>query len=710
MLAPRARVDVVRDTYFETTVEDPYRWMEDWEGDEARAWVRAQGAHARSVLEELPHRQPLLERIAELRGGVPRLEMPRMVGERTFCLRQDPGADLAALVVRDAPGAGERVLLDPAAMAGEGGAREGGGHSTIDWYVPSPDGRHVACGISEDGSEASVLHVLEVETGAMLDDRISGMRFAFVSWLEDGRSFVYHRYRDAPAGSSPERRRDDSRSCVHHLGDDPERDAVVLARDANPRVPLTPRDRPFVVVPPSGGWMLAIVSHSALANRTNEHLSDCTLYVAPRGALADPASCPWSLVAGVHDGVRAFALRDDVLYLVHRRDAPRYQVSMLRLPDDDLASARVVVPASQRVVEAVEVAGDQLLVRDLDAGIGRVRRIPLAGGEPSGDAEEIPLPVDGSILEWSAHPQRPELLLQLASWTSAPRVYRCDAATGAVTDTGWVPPSPVDFSGVEARELQVPARDGTLIPMSVIHRKGLPLDCANPTLLTGYGSYGITLDPSFVPEMLAWYERGGVYAVAHVRGGGEHGSQWHEAGRKLRKETTIIDFIDCAEYLVAQGWTRPDLLAGSGGSAGGIPTGGALVRRPDLWAVMIMHVPLTNALRAELSENGPINVPEFGSVTTRDGLRALLIVDSYLRVRDGVDYPAVLLTTGMNDPRVPSWQPAKMTARLQAASSSGRPVLLRVEEHGGHGFGSTQRQRDEELADELAFLLQQFGL
>jgi len=161
---------------------------------------------------------------------------------------------------------------------------------------------------------------------------------------------------------------------------------------------------------------------------------------------------------------------------------------------------------------------------------------------------------------------------------------------------------------------------------------------------------------------------------------------------------------------VARGWTRPDRLAGSGGSAGGIPTGGALVRRPDLWAVMIMHVPLTNALRAELSENGPINVPEFGTVTTRDGLRALLIVDSYLRVRDGVDYPAVLLTTGMNDPRVPPWQPAKMTARLQAASSSGRPVLLRVEEHGGHGFGSTQRQRDEELADELALLLQQFGL
>lgn len=263
---------------------------------------------------------------------------------------------------------------------------------------------------------------------------------------------------------------------------------------------------------------------------------------------------------------------------------------------------------------------------------------------------------------------------------------------------------------MDTRTLQAPARDGTLIPVTVIHRKGLALDGGNPTLLTGYGSYGIADLPEFRPEMLAWYEAGGVYAVAHLRGGGAYGRQWHEAGRGLAKHTTITDFIDCAEYLVAHGYTRPERLAGDGGSAGGIPTGGALVRRPDLWAAMVMHVPMVNATRVEFSENGPINVPEFGSVTTEEGLHALLIIDPYPRVRDGTPYPAVLLTAGMNDPRVPAWQPAKLAAHLQAATTSGRPVLLRVEAHGGHGIGSTRDQENALLADELAFLLHAFGL
>jgi prolyl oligopeptidase len=263
---------------------------------------------------------------------------------------------------------------------------------------------------------------------------------------------------------------------------------------------------------------------------------------------------------------------------------------------------------------------------------------------------------------------------------------------------------------MDARMLQAPARDGTLIPVTVVHRKGLPLDGGNPTLLTGYGSYGLTDLPEFRPEMLAWYEAGGVYAVAHLRGGGAYGRQWHEAGRGRSKHTTITDFIDCAEYLIAHGYTPPERLAGDGASASGIPTGGALVRRPELWAAMVMHVAMVNATRVEFSENGPINVPEFGSVTTEEGLRGLLIIDPYLRVRDGTPYPAVLLTAGMNDPRIPAWQPAKLAARLQAATTSGRPVVLRVEAHGGHGFGSTRDQESALLADELAFLLHAFGL
>jgi prolyl oligopeptidase len=328
------------------------------------------------------------------------------------------------------------------------------------------------------------------------------------------------------------------------------------------------------------------------------------------------------------------------------------------------------------------------------------------GGAP----EAVALPDTDAILDWAGEPGSGVVYLATTAWTAAPRILRYDAASNTASDTGWLPPSSVDFSEIEAEEVEAPAPDGERIPLSIIHRKGLARDGSHPTLLIGYGSYGISLPPFFMPQMLAWYERGGVMAIAHMRGGGEKGDQWHQAGRLLNKENTIGDFIACAEYLVSEGYTQPGLLAGEGGSAGGIPSGGALVRRPDLFAAMVMRVAITNALRAELTENGPPNVMEFGSATTEDGFNGLLIIDSYQRVRDGTAYPAVLLTSGANDPRVVVWMAMKMAARLQVATSSDKPILLRLEEQGGHGMGSTRQQEDAELADKLAFLLWQFGL
>jgi prolyl oligopeptidase len=410
-------------------------------------------------------------------------------------------------------------------------------------------------------------------------------------------------------------------------------------------------------------------------------------------------------VAGPADGVTAFAIHGGDLYLVTHRDAPRSQVVKVPLAAPDLAGATVVLPGGERVVVAIRVMGDQLLVHERDAGISRVRRVPLAGGTP----QEVPLPADGAIEQWTTRPDRPEAFITINSRTQSSRVYRYDGPAGTVTDTGWLPPVAADFSDIVTSDLRAPARDGTLIPLRVVHREGLALDGASPAILSGYGSYGLVSTRLFEPEMLAWYERGGVYAHAGLRGGGEYGREWHEAGLGPHKENTITDFIDCAEYLIKHGYTSPERLAGEGGSAGGIPTGGALVRRPDLWGAMIMQVPATNTTRMEFSENGPINVPEMGSVSTESGLRQLLITDSYLGVRDGTRYPAVLITAGLNDPRVAIWEPAKMAARLQAATTSGRPVLLRVDPHAGHGFGSTQTQRNELTADILAFLLRELA-
>jgi prolyl oligopeptidase len=307
------------------------------------------------------------------------------------------------------------------------------------------------------------------------------------------------------------------------------------------------------------------------------------------------------------------------------------------------------------------------------------------------------------------HPSEAGAWLELTSWTKSPLWYAL-SANGTAHDTHIVPPSPVDFSKIESEEVKAKSADGTIVPLSIIHQKGIVTDGSRPTWLEGYGSYGITLDPTFRPTMLAFLEQGGIFAVAHVRGGGEYGEDWHNDGRLLTKQHTIDDFLACAQYLIDNKYTLTTKLAGEGTSAGGITIGGAITQRPDLFAAALIRVGDSDTLRSELMESGPANIPEFGTVKQPEGFKALLAMDAYQHVKANTAYPAVLLTTGVNDPRVAPWQAAKMTARLQASTNSGKPVLMRVDYDAGHGMGSTKSQRDAEFADEVAFLFWQFGL
>jgi prolyl oligopeptidase len=280
-----------------------------------------------------------------------------------------------------------------------------------------------------------------------------------------------------------------------------------------------------------------------------------------------------------------------------------------------------------------------------------------------------------------------------------------------VTDTKLQPAGPYDNpADLEAVEVKIPSYDGTLVPLSIVQRKGLKLDGSNPTFLFGYGSYGFSQNPFFVPLMLAWHERGGIGAICHVRGGGEYGEEWHLAGKGPTKPNTWRDFIACAQYLVDKKYTSPARLAGVSGSAGGITIGRAITERPDLLGTALIGAGCSDMLRQETTANGVPNIPEFGSTKTEEGFKALYGMSAYHHIKDRTAYPAVLLDTGINDPRVDSWQMAKMAARLQAASTSGKPVLLRVDYEAGHGVGSTEKQIQEELADEWSFLLWQFGV
>jgi prolyl oligopeptidase len=696
MNQPVARVEVVRETLYEQVVEDPYRWMENWHGDELRDWVEAQGAYTRVYLDALPDRELLFRRITELSDTVPLLTQPRLGGGRAFYLLRAQGEDVARLLIRPGISAPAQVLFDPARIGGEV-------HSSIDWYHPSHDGRLVAFGLSQGGSEESVLHVIETDTGRMLSDTITRARFGLVQWLEDDQSFLYHRLTPLPDGAPETDLYRNSRIYLHRLGEDPENDLAVFGNGINPHIGLSPFDFPVIALSDRSDWMVGVAVHGTLP--------ELTIYVAPRAALSQPATIPWKKIVDVEDKVvtpveasEPVALDGDTLYLRTYRDAPRYRVVALDLTNPDISSAPTVVPPSEVVVESIALAGSYLVVAGQTGGIARLRRLSLQNGT----IESIPLPIQGTIKDWTADADGGEVLFSLSSWIVAPQMYCLARGDSTPQNTGWLPTPPIDFQDIRSYETEYPAHDGTMVPISIIHRRGLELDGTNPTILYAYGSYGISIYPSFRPKLLAWYERGGVFAVAHIRGGGEHGREWREAGYKLTKANTIDDFVAGAEYLIREGYTSPPYLAGQGGSAGGIPTGGSLVRRPDLWAVMLMHVAVTNFLRFEFSENGPPNVVEFGSIASEEGFRVLQIVDSYTKIRDGVPYPACLVTTGLNDPRVVVWQATKMAARLQAATSSGRPVLLRVEKQAGHGLiGATRHQLDEELADVLAFVLSQ---
>lgn len=686
MKQPTARVATVYDEYFGERIADDYRWMEDWQSEEAMAWTKGQAAYARAYFDALPDRAALLADVEQLGRALPRLFDFQLVNGRLFYQRHDGDEGVARLMMRPHLAGPERCLLDPNQI-------EGDVHHVLDWYKPSDNGRYLVYGLSSGGSEQSTLYVLDVDSGQPLADTIPHADFCQVTWVDEA-TFLYTRY--------PASRMDNETDYfkfnylyLHRLGDDFNRDPLVLGAGAN-GVVLDPVDIPRIELSPTSQWMVGVIVHG--------DAREFSLYAAPREALATPQDIPWVKLVGPEAAVVGGALYEDTLYVRTHHNAPRFQVKALSLTDPDFAAAPVIVPPSELVIEAVYAVQDWLLTLDMDAGITRLRRTPLTGGEP----EWVPLPVEGSVDKIVCEAASSQVLLPLTSWIVSPQLVVYDLATGDLTDTGIIPPSPIDMSDLEAHEVLVPAPDGVHIPLSLIHRKGLVKDGHNPTLLYAYGSYGITMTPGYIPMMKAWYDRGGVFAIAHIRGGGAYGKEWHHAGRMLNKHNTINDFITCAEYLIEEQITRPSCLAGMGGSGGGIPTGGSLVRRPDLWAVMVILVGVTNAVRMELTPNGPPNILEFGTATTEEGFASLKIIDSYARVADETAYPAVLLTTGLNDPRIVPWMMTKMAARLQAATRSDRPVLLRVTFDAGHGIGSTRKQEDEQWADVFAFLLDQF--
>ncbi len=688
---PKAQAREVTDTYFGEKVVDPYRWMEDSKSAEVSAWMKAQSDYTRAYLDRLPMRQELLKRLSELSEAGVRVTGVQHLGGMYFYYRLAPGENDRRLYVREGLSGAERLLIDPEKFS------SAGKRYSIDSFSPSFDGKYVCYTISLGGSENGEMRVVETATGKDMGERIDRARFGAGAWLPDGKSFLYNRLQKLADGAPPTELYQKSRVYWHVLGTDPEKDKVIFGYEVNPDIKMEPEPLPFAAVPVGSKYVFAIVNSGVSPNSE--------LYFAPLSALSQ-TPIPWRRIASLDDEVASFDLHGDDLFLLTYKNTPRFKVTRVSLSSPDVSKATTIFPASEAVVSFIGAAKDALYVQTLDGGTGKLWRVDYKGGAP----QQVKLPYDGSAFIGWTDPESDGLLFGLNSWTKSPAFYAYDPKKGGAADTKLVPPIPVDMSGVEATTVRVKSYDGTLVPLVILHKRGLKRDGTNPTLLNGYGAYGIeNTSPFFYTQGLAWLERGGVLAFAGVRGGGEYGEEWHLAGKGKTKPNTWKDFIACAEYLVAEKYTSPEHLAGEGGSAGGILIGNSITERPDLFGAAIDQVGDNNILRSETTSNGVPNIPEFGSTKTEDGFRSLLAMDAYSKVKDGVKYPAVLLTTGINDPRVEPWMSAKMAARLQAASASGRPVLLRVDYDAGHGFGSTRRQRNEELADTYAFLFQQLG-
>jgi prolyl oligopeptidase len=688
---PVAKVRNVQETFFGTTVDDPYRYFEDTKNPEVAAWMKAHADFASVTLHSIPGRDALRRKIQMYDSSAPArvVDVARTEAGQYFYERRGAKDDQFKLYVRDGLDGRERLLFDPETLR-----KSTGKPHAINYFGPSPDGRWVAVGVSASGSEDASLRVLEVASGRQVGAVIDRAQMGVVGWAPDGSEVFFNRLQRMDPGMPRTEKYQRSSAVAMKPGSSEEGLRTLLTAGKDLGIPAT--EFPFIFVMPDG---------RAVAYAIDGVSPD---FAAWRSTLAQiRAGRPdWKPMVTREDRVTDLAINRDRVYALTFRDAPRYKLIAGSFDDFSPSTARVVIPESERVLIELATAAEGVYVKLRDGNVNRLLRLDYGSAQPV----EVKLPLLGSFSMMAARPNLPGLLLNLQGWTQARQIYAV-SPLGSVTNTGLQPAGPFDHpKDVVATEVVVRSHDGAMVPMSIIHRRGTKLDGNNPTLLYGYGSYGITEEPWFSYSRLAWMEAGGVFAVANPRGSGVFGRSWHEAGKMSTKPNTWKDFIACAEWLVRERWTQPSKLGIWGGSAGGILVGRAMTERPDLFAAVVSSVGVLDTVRAETTSNGVPNIPEFGTRTNEEGFRALLAMSTYDHIKDGVAYPAVLLTHGVNDPRVDVWHSTKAGARLLAASSSGKPVLVRLDYESGHGVGNTKGQVFDEVADVYAFLLWQLGV
>lgn len=680
---PQTPKKPVTDEYQGVTVQDDYQWLEKDDDPAVKAWSDTQNQRTRKYLDKLPDRTAIEKQLTDWfaktspsYSGI--VSRPGVL----FAFKFQPPKQQQMLVTLSSADdlKSEKVVLDPNKL-------DPTGKTAIDWFVPSRDGKYVAMSISQGGSEDGTLRIYETAAGKALNDSIAHVQYptagGSAAWSADGTGIYYTRF--PRKGERPDSDLNFYQQVYfHRLGTHDSKDTYSIGKDF-PRIAEINLQASH-----DGKYILATVA--------NGDGGDFAHYLlGPEGN--------WKQLTQFSDQIKSVRIgRDNALYLLSRADAPRGKILRVSLDTPELANATTIVPAGEAVIQFIEPTGDALYLADLLGGPSQIRRVGLDGKNET----IVPIPQISAVTEMESLEDN-SLLFRDVSYTE-PAAWFHLVGNEPPKKTALVNNSPVSFADIEVSREMAPSKDGTRVPLNIMRKKGTTLDGNNPTLLYGYGGYSLSMQPNFDFVRRLWFDRGGVYVVANIRGGGEFGEEWHKGGNLTKKQNVFDDFAASAEYLINEKWTRPEKLAVLGGSNGGLLMGAMLTQHPDLVRAVVSAVGIYDMLRVELAPNGAFNVTEFGTVKDPDQFKALYAYSPYHHVTDGTKYPSILFMTGANDGRVAPYHSRKMLARLSEANKSSNPILLRTSTSSGHGIGTALSERIKQLADEYSFLFAQLGM
>jgi len=672
----------VSDTFFGTAVRDPYRWLEDADAPAVKQWIAAQNAYTEKVMDGFKDARALAKRVGKLALTSTQQFDPEIVGGTLFYMRQTPPQPQAVLVAQAWPGGKARVLVDPNAAHGS---------IAITGYWPSPDGRYVAYGTAEGGNEETTIRFIDVASGKTLPDALphagGGTTPQALVWDADGKGVTYVRL---PPGATVDQSQFNAALYHHALGGDAANDALEFGKGLS-------KVAEYTLFGSADGQHAAALVHAGDG--------------APDAVYLRSGSGPWKLALDTEANVRAAseinqgaAWDGDRLLVIAYQDAPRGKLLAL----DATGKSKLLVPQVQDnwAMHSVAPVKGGFLITEVRGPDWRAQQYDANGKF----VRAVPLPKTGiGIGTIASSALSDQALITYSGWTIPTRWVEYDAAGGTLKAVFEVKPA-ADYSKVVAHRMDATSKDGTKVPVTVIAMQGVTPNGGRPTILYGYGGFGINTAPRFLGSTLAWLERGGVYAVANIRGGGEFGEGWHEAGMLGKKQHVFDDFHAAAQALLQQRWTDPARLGIMGGSNGGLLMGAALTQHPSEYHAVVSLVGIYDMLRVELWPNGQYNVSEYGTVTKKSDFEWLRAYSPLQNVKPGTAYPAVLLITGVNDPRVAPWQSRKFAAALQAANTSKNPILLLTRMNEGHGVTASFSQRVGNAAAAMGFFAEELGL